>query len=92
MMPTVQSNITYKHLSYFNFAITFGVAFSGVYKEKEIHGNEFLNDSDEGFEYENLVQLRLVKRYIHDRENPLESSDDVPFLKRYTHTVPFLHY
>lgn len=38
--------------------------------------NEFLSDSDEGFEDENLDNLvlpRLAERYIRDWENPTET-------------------
>lgn len=48
--------------------------------------NEFFNDSDEGFEDENVedrILLRLAKRYIRDWENPMEFFEDVPFRKRY---------
>jgi hypothetical protein len=48
--------------------------------------NEFINDSDDGFEDENPENRnlwRLVKRYIRDWENPMEFYEDVPFRKRY---------
>ncbi|XP_071581600.1 putative nuclease HARBI1 [Temnothorax nylanderi] len=48
--------------------------------------NEFLSDSDTGFEDENpenQILWRLPKRYIRDWENPVEFFEDVPFRKRY---------
>ncbi|XP_070165298.1 putative nuclease HARBI1 [Polyergus mexicanus] len=48
--------------------------------------NEFLNDSDDGFEDENpenRILWRIPKRYIRDWENPVEFFEDIPFRKRY---------
>ncbi|XP_011168112.2 putative nuclease HARBI1 [Solenopsis invicta] len=48
--------------------------------------NEFINDSDDGFEDKNPEDRnlwRLAKRYIRDWENLTEFYEDVPFRKRY---------
>lgn len=48
--------------------------------------NEFLSDSDDGFQDENAennIRWRLPKRYIRDGENPIEFYEDRPFKKRY---------
>lgn len=65
-------------MSYFNF-LRFVLGFRAM-------DNEFLNDSDEGFEDEDLADgiiVRLAKRYIRNWENPIGFFEDIPFRKRY---------
>ncbi|KAG5323529.1 HARB1 nuclease, partial [Acromyrmex heyeri] len=45
--------------------------------------NEFLDDSDDGYENENYISWRLPKQYIRDCKNSIEFYEYIPFRKQY---------